>query len=74
MQHPLRVNRLPRDEAVGTGALVGDEVQLTNATAWQQAGISGPARVGIIDFFDLRVWNPVRTARCPTRRTSSVPT
>ena len=32
-------------------------MQLTNAAAWQQAGITGNVRVGIIDFFDLRVWN-----------------
>jgi hypothetical protein len=58
VQRPVRVNRIPRQEAVGTGGVVGDEVQLTNAAAWQQAGITGKVRVGIIDFFDLRVWNP----------------
>ena len=57
VQQPVRVNRIPREEAVGTGPVVGDEVQLTNAAAWQQAGITGSVRVGIIDFFDLRVWN-----------------
>jgi Subtilase family len=57
LQHPVQVNRLPREEAVGSGSVVGDEVQLTNAAAWQQAGITGSVRVGIIDFFDLRVWN-----------------
>jgi len=57
LQRPARVNRIPREEAVGTGGVVGDEVNLTNAAAWQQAGITGGVRVGIIDFFDLRVWN-----------------
>jgi hypothetical protein len=57
VQRPVRVNRIPREEAVGTGPAVGDEVQLTNAGAWQQAGITGSVRVGIIDFFDLRAWN-----------------
>ena len=57
VQRPVRINRLPREEAVGTGPVVGDEVQLTNASSWQQAGITGNVRVGIIDFFDLRVWN-----------------
>ena len=32
-------------------------MQLTNAGLWQQAGMTGNVRVGIIDFFDLRVWN-----------------
>jgi hypothetical protein len=57
VQQPLRVNRLPRVEAVGFGTTVGDEVHLTNADVWQQAGIMGNVRVGIIDFFDLTVWN-----------------
>jgi hypothetical protein len=57
VQRPVRINRVPREEAVGFGAVVGDEVQLTNAAAWQQAGMTGNVRVGIIDFFDLRLWN-----------------
>jgi len=57
VQRPVRVNRLPREEAVVFGTVVGDEVQLTNAGSWQQAGMTGNVRVGIIDFFDLRVWN-----------------
>jgi Subtilase family len=57
VQRPVRINRLPREEAVGFGTVVGDEVQLTHADAWQQAGMTGNVRVGIIDFFDLRVWN-----------------
>ncbi len=59
VQRPLRVNRLPpRTEAAGFGSIVGDEVALTNAAAWQNAGITGSVRVGIIDFFDLTLWNP----------------
>jgi hypothetical protein len=57
VQRPLRINRVPHQEAFGTGTIVGEEVQLTNASAWQEAGIMGNVRVGIIDFFDLRVWN-----------------
>ena len=57
VQRPTRINRLPREEAVGSGTVVGDEVQLTNAGAWQQAGMTGNVRVGIIDFFDLRLWS-----------------
>ena len=58
VQRPLRVNRLPRTEAAGFGSTVGDEVALTNAAAWQNAGITGSVRVGIIDFFDLTLWKP----------------
>ena len=65
VQRPLRVNRLPRVEATGTGPTVGDEVQLTNADAWQDAGITGNTRVGIIDFFDLGVWNPAEHGPVP---------
>ena len=57
VQRPVRINRLPREEAVGFGTVVGDEVQLTNAGAWQQAGMTGNVRVGIIDFFNLTLWN-----------------
>ncbi|HEX3087139.1 MAG TPA: S8 family serine peptidase, partial [Ilumatobacteraceae bacterium] len=65
VQQPLRINRLPREEGTGTGTHVGDEVQLTNADVWQQAGITGTTRVGIIDFFDLRVWNPTENGPVP---------
>ncbi|MEY2581208.1 MAG: hypothetical protein QOE09_1057 [Ilumatobacteraceae bacterium] len=65
VQRPVRVNRLPPMDSVGTGSVVGDEVQLTNAGAWQQAGITGNVRVGIIDFFDLRVWNATENGPIP---------
>lgn len=75
VQQPLRINRLPPTEAVGFGPTVGDEVAITNAAAWHNAGITGNVRVGIIDFFDLGVWNanehgPVPDAAhqfCPDR-------
>ncbi|HEY7627133.1 MAG TPA: S8 family serine peptidase, partial [Ilumatobacteraceae bacterium] len=57
VRRPLHINRVPRFEAPGFGATVGDEVALTNAAAWHNAGITGNVRVGIIDFFDLTVWN-----------------
>ena len=57
VQRPVQINKLPREEVVGTGTVVGDEVQLTHADAWQQAGMTGNVRVGIIDFFDLTLWN-----------------
>jgi hypothetical protein len=65
VQRPVRVNRLPREQAVGTGTSIGSEVQLTNADQWQQAGITGNAKVGIIDFFDLTVWNPNENGPVP---------
>lgn len=65
MQRPVRVNRLPPTQAVGTGSVVGDEVALTNATAWQTAGFTGSVRVGIIDFFDLTLWNPTEHGSVP---------
>ena len=57
LRRPVQVNRLPRTETVGFGPTVGDEVAITNAAAWHNAGITGPVRVGIIDFFDPAVWN-----------------
>ncbi|MDP9463675.1 MAG: hypothetical protein M3P52_03550, partial [Actinomycetota bacterium] len=59
VQQPLRVNRLPRVEVGGFGPVVGEAVPLTGATAWHEAGITGNVRVGIIDFFDLRLWDPL---------------
>ncbi|HSB85119.1 MAG TPA: S8 family serine peptidase, partial [Ilumatobacteraceae bacterium] len=75
VRRPLRINRLPQLESPGFGANVGDEVALTNAGAWHDVGITGNVRVGIIDFFDLNVWNtnehgPVPDAAhqfCPDR-------
>ncbi len=57
------------------GPTTGAEVEITNATAWHDAGIDGSGvRVGVIDFFDVtKFWNvdehgpaPVAgvTARC----------
>ena len=65
VQRPVRVNRLPRTEAVGFGPTIGDEVALTNAAAWHDAGITGGVRVGIIDFFDPSVWNPAEHGPFP---------
>ena len=65
VQRPVRVNRLPSEQAAGTGTVVGNEVQLTNANVWHQAGITGNTKVGIIDFFDLTVWNPNENGPVP---------
>ena len=65
VQRPVAVNRVPRTEAVGFGPTVGDEVALTNAAAWHSAGITGAVRVGIIDFFDLTLWNTAEHGPLP---------
>jgi Subtilase family len=65
VQRPVRVNRVPREEAAGTGAVVGEAVHLTNADLWQAAGITGNVRVGIIDFFDLSQWDPNENGPVP---------
>ncbi len=41
----------------GFGTVVGSNVALTNARAWQAAGIDGSVKVGIIDYFDRVLWN-----------------
>ncbi len=41
----------------GAGPTVGQNVGLTNAAAWQAAGIAGSVKVGIIDYFDRGLWN-----------------
>ena len=65
VQRPVAVNRVPRVEAAGFGPTVGDEVAITNAGAWQNAGITGSVRVGIIDFFDLTLWNTAEHGPVP---------
>ncbi|MCU1392387.1 MAG: hypothetical protein JWM34_815 [Ilumatobacteraceae bacterium] len=48
---------MPRPEAgPGTGTTVGQNVALTNAAAWQAAGITGAVKVGVIDYFDRGLW------------------
>jgi hypothetical protein len=66
IRSPRRINHPPIDLAVGGpaghaefGALTGQNVAVTNAAAWHAAGITGAGvKVGIIDFFDLGLWNP----------------
>lgn len=73
---PRHVNRPPvlTDAVVGHsdavhaefGSLTGEEVAVTNADDWHAAGITGGVKVGIIDFFDLGLWNPVEHGTKPT--------
>jgi hypothetical protein len=57
LQRPVRINRIPAAVEGGFGTSVGAEATVINATAWHDAGITGNVRVGIIDFFDLDLWN-----------------
>lgn len=62
----------------GFGPTSGSHVDITNATAWQNAGITGAGvKIGVIDFFDVALyWNVAEhgpipidgvTARCLDR-------
>ncbi len=80
---PFAVDVIPQslgsgDQAVQFGPINGDEVAITNATAWHAAGIDGSGiKVGVIDYFDVtKFWNeaehgpkPVKglTAKCLTQ-------
>ncbi len=52
VQQPPRIAIGP-----GTGGIVGSNVALTNAQAWQAAGVAGSVKVGIVDYFDRGLWN-----------------
>lgn len=54
------------EAAPGTG-VAGDEVNITNAAAWHNAGFTGAGvRVGIIDYFNFAVWNTSENGPLPT--------
>lgn len=65
LQAPRRVNHLPAAQ-VELGTSTGEQVTVTNAAAWQAAGIRGAVKVGIVDFFDLGLWNPVEHGAAPS--------
>jgi Subtilase family len=56
LRTPLIANR-PVTSQIELGPTTGENVAVVNAAAWHTAGITGSVRVGIIDFFDLNVWN-----------------
>jgi hypothetical protein len=59
LRTPLRVNRpTPIHERHELGPLLGQSVAITNADEWHVAGHRGAVKVGVIDFFDLGLWNP----------------
>ncbi len=51
--------------AAGFGAVAGQHVPITGATAWHDAGLTGAVRVGIVDFFDLGRWNEAEMGPLP---------
>ncbi len=55
----------PGSVGPGTGAVTGQNVALTNAVAWQAAGIGGAVKLGIIDYFDLGLWSPSEEGPLP---------
>lgn len=61
---PVVQSQLP-DLGPGVGGTVGSNVLLTNAQAWQAAGVDGSVKVGIIDYFDRGLWNPAEEGPVP---------
>ncbi|CAB4559886.1 unannotated protein [freshwater metagenome] len=59
---PVRHLEAPRVEF---GAVTGENVAVTDAAAWHAQGLRGGVRVGIIDFFDLSLWNPTEHGDVP---------
>ncbi len=49
----------------GFGSAVGQNVAITNAGAWQAAGVDGSIKVGIVDYFDLGLWSPTEAGPVP---------
>lgn len=71
VRYPRRAGYVPgtahRTEfGPGTG-VAGEEVAITNAAAWHAAGYGGAGvKVGIIDYFDLSIWNVTEKGPKPT--------
>ncbi len=71
VQSPHNVSQLANpytriDAAIGTGT-PGNEVALTNADAWHTANYTGQTiKVGIVDYFDLSLWNTAEHGPTPT--------
>ncbi|MCU1361565.1 MAG: hypothetical protein JWN99_2854, partial [Ilumatobacteraceae bacterium] len=65
IRRPLIANR-PVTDHLEYGPTTGENVSVINASAWQAAGITGAGvRVGIVDFFDLSLWNPAEQGPVP---------
>jgi Subtilase family len=62
---PLIANR-PVTTHAEFGPVVGQNVTAINADDWHAAGSTGAGvRVGIVDFFDLTLWNPAEHGPLP---------
>jgi hypothetical protein len=49
------------------GPVSGENIAVTNAKAWHDAGIRGAGvRIGIVDFFDLTLWDVTEHGPFPT--------
>lgn len=71
LQSPRRAGYVPSDSPLrieaGTGTTVGDEVTITNADEWQDAGFTGAGvKVGIVDYFDMSLWDATELGPKPT--------
>jgi hypothetical protein len=67
--HSIRAPRRQQhpQSAASFGPTTGQSPQLSGADAWHTAGIIGTgASVGIIDFFDLRLWNVAEHGPTPS--------
>ncbi|TPW15450.1 MAG: peptidase S8 and S53 subtilisin kexin sedolisin, partial [Acidimicrobiaceae bacterium] len=62
---PLIANR-PAAMQAEFGPVTGENVAAINADDWHAAGITGAGvKVGIVDFFDLALWNPAEHGPLP---------
>lgn len=75
VRQPLIANRPVTDlvESAPTrvefGPISGENIAITNAQAWHDAGVRGAGvRIGIVDFFDTRLWNTAEHGPFPTGR------
>jgi hypothetical protein len=65
---PRRVNTPPRSfsRPEGFGPTQGVQVSSTGAQAWHDSGVTGAGvKVGIIDYFDLSLWNTAEMGPVP---------
>ncbi|MFN8020802.1 MAG: S8 family serine peptidase [Acidimicrobiales bacterium] len=71
VRKPLVANRpvtgtVEVDRRLEFGPTAGENIAITNAQAWHDAGIKGGGvKVGIVDFFDLTLWNTLEHGPLP---------
>ncbi|MCB1000250.1 MAG: S8 family serine peptidase [Acidimicrobiales bacterium] len=65
VRKPLMANR-PVTGSVDLGPVTGENVAVTQAAAWHAQGLRGAGvRIGIVDFFDLTLWDPAEQGPNP---------